>query len=90
MTHDLRSSVFLLWHVQEADEYKDKALLVGVYGTRQACHSAVERLKDKPGFRDHVPGFEIAEYVIDQDHWEEGFISSEEALDALRDPGGGG
>ena len=32
-------------------------------------------MKDQPGFRDYVAGSQIHEYLLNKDHWTEGFIS---------------
>jgi hypothetical protein len=71
--------VHLLWHVREDDEYKEDAKLIGVYSSDEKATSAIERLTSQPGFRDYPAGFEISKYLLDQDHWEEGFISWDEA-----------
>jgi hypothetical protein len=76
-------SVFLMWHVREDDEYMDDAKLIGAYRSRTDCEAAITRLKHQPGFRDYVAGFQISEYVLNKDHWTEGFISSEEAQESL-------
>ena len=60
--------------------------LVGVYHSLEAAHSAVERLRTQPGFRDHPrivdpeqdtdeQGFHIGAYPLDQDHWSEGYVT---------------
>ncbi len=71
--------VHLLWHVREDDEYKEDAKLIGVYSSDEKARSAIERLTPQPGFRDYPAGFEISNYLLDQDNWEEGFISWDEA-----------
>jgi len=32
-------------------------------------------LRDQPGFRDHPQGWNVQQYKLDDDHWEEGFIT---------------
>jgi len=61
-------AVHLLWHT---DSYGDEKL-IGVYATRSDASSALERVKDKPGFSEGGT-FEIAEYELNKDHWTEGF-----------------
>lgn len=73
-------TVFIMWHVRKDDEYADDAKLIGAYLARSDCEAAIERLKAKPSFRDYLEGFQIVEYALNQDHWEEGFISHEEAI----------
>jgi hypothetical protein len=73
------NSVFLVWHTHEVGGESDEKL-VGAYRTREDAKAAINRLSDKPGFRDTLEGFEITEYVIGRDHWTEGFVSQTEAL----------
>ena len=68
------SAVFILWYVLEDDEFKENAKLIGVYRSPKDCNEAIERLKDKPGFRDFPEGFETNEYLLNKDHWTEGFV----------------
>lgn len=76
-------SVFILWHChQTADDSDDK--LIGVYKTREDAEAAIGRLKDKPGFKDAVDGFEIHDYVLGRDGWTEGYISQTEAMDEVK------
>jgi hypothetical protein len=59
--------------------------LLGVYLSLEGAHSAVERLRIQPGFRDHPgivdrqqdtdgQGFHIGAYPLDMDHWLEGYV----------------
>jgi len=75
-------SVFILWHCHQVGNASDEKL-IGVYKTRNDAEAAVERLKDKPGFRDTIDGFEIHEYVLGRDGWTEGYIPQEEAMREL-------
>lgn len=77
------SAVHLLWHVRKDDEYKEDAKLIGAYSSNGAAAAAIERLKDMPGFVDYPQGFEVSRYELDKDHWEEGFISWDEAMAAI-------
>lgn len=79
-------SVFLVLHLHMLDECED-VKTIGIYRTREAALSAVERLKTQPGFEDHPQvrnplvdedseeGFYIDEFKLDEDHWTEGFIT---------------
>ena len=51
--------------------------LVGVYATHQDAEAAIQRLKNKPGFKDTVDAFLIEEYAIGRDGWTEGFVTVE-------------
>jgi hypothetical protein len=72
--------VWILWHLRPGSDPND-GMLVGVYPSRDAAVAAVDRLKDKPGFRDHptvtrddtAPGFFIQSYELGKDHWIEGY-----------------
>lgn len=64
-------SVYLVQHVR--DESDGSYKVIGIYSSRNAAESAVERLRGKPGFRDHPEGFSIDRYEIDRDCWPEGF-----------------
>lgn len=66
-------SVFLLWYIPEGQTDED-GLFIGVYSTEDAAKTAVERLKDKPGFMLYHEGFQIHPYELNRDHWTEGFI----------------
>ncbi len=72
-------SCFLLWHTHTVGD-DDNEKLIGVYASWIDAEAAIQRVKDKPGFKDHPEGFEICEYVIGRDGWTEGFISWEEAM----------
>lgn len=37
------------------------------------AEKAIERLVRQPGFRDFPDCFSMDQYIIDQDHWEDGF-----------------
>jgi hypothetical protein len=68
--------VFVLEHSYEsAYTGEQKTKLIGVYSSREKADKAIEKLIKQPGFRDLLDYFNIDEYVIDQDHWDEGFIT---------------
>jgi hypothetical protein len=71
-------SCFLLWHTHSIDKEEGEKL-IGAYASSSEAEAAIQRLKDKRGFREYPDGFEIAEYEIGKDHWTEGFITWEEA-----------
>jgi hypothetical protein len=70
-------SVFLLWYVRSAITENETEILIGAYTSDQQANSAIERLKDKPGFVDHMAGFQIQQYELNKDHWTEGFVVSD-------------
>ena len=73
------NSCFLLWHTHTVGNDDDEKF-IGVYASLANAEAAIQRVKDQPGFRDHPDGFEICEYPIGKDHWEQGFISWTEAM----------
>lgn len=68
-------TVYVLQHVRSDDEFGDDAKLLGVYRSREAAATAITRLLNQPGFRDHQARFQIDAYTLDQDHWSEGFVT---------------
>ena len=68
-------SVFLLEHSYEiSDTGEQETKTIGIYSSRDKAEQAINRLIKQPGFRDFPEYFNIDEYIVDQDHWEEGFI----------------
>lgn len=65
-------SVFVLEHFYETDG-KEEAKFIGVYSSKFEAEQAIERLKDKPGFRDYPDAFLINEMKLNQDSWVDGF-----------------
>ena len=68
------TTVFYLYHLGERQPsgYRDDKN-VGVYSTAENARQAIERYKDKPGFKQHPERWEIREYVVDRDDWVNGF-----------------
>ncbi len=65
-------TVSVLQHSYELGGYEETKF-IGVYSTREAGESAIERLRTKPGFGDHPDGFHLDSYDLDEDHWTGGF-----------------
>jgi len=84
-TLDRMESVFVLQHLHVLPSGCDDVKMVGVYRSRAGAEAAVARLGVQPGFRDHptivedgsveTEGFYIDEHRLDQDHWEEGYVT---------------
>lgn len=66
-------SVYILWHVHDANGTEDEKL-IGVYLSEGDAQAAIGRLGSKPGFRETPDGFSIDKYTLNRDAWEEGFI----------------
>lgn len=69
------SSVFVLHHVHVIDDDDENVKLLGVYSTRAIAMDRIETYKNLPGFKECPDGFEITEYEIDEDNWQEGYIT---------------
>ncbi|MHB9106588.1 MAG: DUF7336 domain-containing protein [Armatimonadota bacterium] len=80
------SSVYILHHVHLLTEDREDVKLIGVYSSRDNAEAAVERLRNQPGFcktpklvnldtDENTDGFQIVEYGLDEDHWQEGFAT---------------
>lgn len=67
-------TVFILHHSYERDGCEETKL-IGVYSTKKEAELAINRLKDKNGFKYRPDAFEISKYKINQDNWIEGFAS---------------
>lgn len=69
-------SVFLLEHSYELSETgEQETKTIGIYSSKDMAKKVIERLVKQPGFRDYPDYFNIDEYFVDQDDWEEGSIS---------------
>ncbi len=65
--------VFELWYRREYENREDTEIRIGLYSTEEEAKAAIERLRDKPGFRDGVEGFEILSTTLNRDCFTEGF-----------------
>ena len=74
------NEVYLLWHVHEFKDREDNEKLIddekfiGAYRTEEDAVAAIERLRNKPGFRHFPEGFQIVKYELNKDNWTEGFV----------------
>ena len=68
------TQVYLLQHSYELPGGCEETKIIGVYASRALAEAALARAQPLPGFRDHPAGFCIDCYVLDQDHWTEGFV----------------
>jgi hypothetical protein len=68
------NSAFVLQYILDEGKDSEELFFIGVYSTEPEARTAIERLKDKPGFQDSLEGFRICPYEINRDHWTEGFI----------------
>jgi hypothetical protein len=66
--------IYGLYHEYTSDSGIAEEKAIGIYSSPERAQQAIERVKDKPGFRDHPDGFRIDELELDRDGWEEGFV----------------
>ena len=72
-------SVFLLFHTHHFENGEDNEKLLGVYSSRELAEKKIEnKYKKLPGFCEEGGEFIIDEYEIDQDNWEEGYVTEYE------------
>lgn len=69
------TTVYLLHHVQEGDEFDDDTKLIGIYSSEANAAAAKARAADQPGFHELPAGFRITSHTLDADHWREGFVT---------------
>ena len=67
-------TVFLLEHSYELEGI-EKTKCIGIYTTEMEAKKAIERLSEKPGFKNYKEDFCIDEYNLNQDHWTSGFAT---------------
>jgi hypothetical protein len=70
-------SVVLLWHVHEMPDGQDDEKLIGVYRNEDDARAAIDRLRDKPGFRELPEGFMCETHPLNRDGWTEGYVLAE-------------
>jgi hypothetical protein len=67
--------VFVLQHVHALDDDDEDVKMIGVYSSREQADAAIERLSIQPGFSDDIGGFAVSPYILDEDHWREGYVT---------------
>ena len=65
--------VFLLQHVAREGEDDEDVKTIGVFSSEDSARSAIDKLRNVPGFRDFPSSFVISRKLVDQVSWEEGF-----------------
>jgi len=68
-------SVFIVHHVRQLPDGHDEVKLIGVYASPTRAQDAIDRTRSLEGFRDYPDGFTVDRYVVDQDHWQDGFVT---------------
>jgi hypothetical protein len=70
-------TLFVVFHEHDTDVQPDTSKLIGIYSSQERATDAVARYQQKPGFSEHPFGFSIDEYLVDEDHWKEGYITEQ-------------
>lgn len=69
--------VFLLQHSYPLEDGICETKILGIYDSHEKAEMAINALRNKPGFRDHVNDFYIDKFRINETDWLEGFITPE-------------
>jgi hypothetical protein len=68
--------IYRLSHVRSGLEHvDDEGFHLGSYSTRERAENAIAILRTKPGFKDFPDDFVIDEELVDQIHWQDGFVN---------------
>jgi hypothetical protein len=67
--------VFILHHTHELRDGEEDVKLVGVYSTEEIGRKAIAALATQPGFAEHLGGFELSSYELDETNWIAGFVA---------------
>ncbi|MGY4398209.1 hypothetical protein ACVWZA_003413 [Sphingomonas sp. UYAg733] len=68
--------VYVLQHSHRINDDEDDVKFIGVYASHDDAKSAAERTKLLPGFMDAADGFNIDKYLVGEDNWIEGYITT--------------
>ena len=71
----IMDTVFVLHHTHQKLPGEEDVKLIGVYSSHHKAEEAIQRLSDRPGFRDAKEGFTITDYQLDKDEWREGYAT---------------
>jgi hypothetical protein len=69
------AAVYVVQHTRPKADGGEDVKLLGAYSSRENAEKAVYRFRNLPGFIDTADGFNVDEYQVDQDYWQEGFGS---------------
>jgi hypothetical protein len=61
----------LVWNEQEGDDLK----ILGAYSTEERAQDRVTRARQLSGFREEPDCFYVDRYTVDEDHWQDGFVT---------------
>ena len=69
--------VYVIQHTHVlADCDEEDVKFIGVYSSEDAANMAIERASIRPGFVDSKDGFSIDKYVVDEDNWTSGYLTT--------------
>jgi hypothetical protein len=68
-------SVFIVHHVHEFEDGHEDHKIIGVFTTQEAAAVALAQVKDQPGFKECLQGFEITEWQLNRVGWPEGYVT---------------
>ena len=69
------TDIYVLWHCRTDEQGCEHEKMLGIYTTRAKAEEGLALLRDKPGFKDYLDGFEILEGALDETYMLEGFIT---------------
>lgn len=65
--------VYLVEHVREKSDGESDIKTIGIYSSEKNAKDAIDKISKLIGFRDYPDGFTADKYLIDEDHWQDGF-----------------
>jgi len=65
--------VYLTMHVFRYEDGHDNIRIIGIFSSERKAREAIRRVWNKPGFRDRKRAFNVSRYVLDLQHWTEGY-----------------
>ncbi|MCW7471695.1 DUF7336 domain-containing protein [Leptospira kanakyensis] len=68
--------IYILNHSYIVDDIEETKFL-GAYSSKEKAQNAIKRFILLPGFKDRPNDFHLDEHEIDQDQWQEGFLTIE-------------
>jgi hypothetical protein len=71
------NTAYIVHHVHIHEDGHEDTKLIGAYTSEQTAQAAIARLQCQPGFCDTPEGFTIDRYMLDHDHWREGYATEQ-------------
>ncbi|MCO4782684.1 MAG: hypothetical protein KC646_10210 [Candidatus Cloacimonetes bacterium] len=70
----LEKKVYLLQHCYELND-QEEVKVIGIYSSKEEANNTIERLVLEVGFKDYPDKFFVDEYLLNKDHWCDGFVT---------------